>query len=183
MTFATATPQTARATNRYSFLIIGYGNDLRGDDGVGPQVAKAVADWHLPAVKALAVQQLLPELAADMAQVEHVIFVDACGQRGTSTLQLAPVVTNKKALTHYGALPLNHTCDPLALLTLTQTLYGRHPQAWLLQIPIEHCDLGRSFSTTAQQGAARALRTIEQFFTTYLRRPALTHADLCTKSA
>ena len=36
---------TARATN---LLVIGYGNTLRGDDGLGPRVAEAVAALNLP---------------------------------------------------------------------------------------------------------------------------------------
>ena len=31
-------------------LVIGYGNTLRGDDGVGPKVAEAVAALALPGV-------------------------------------------------------------------------------------------------------------------------------------
>jgi hydrogenase maturation protease len=163
---------TSAATNQCSFLIVGYGNELRGDDGVGPQVAMAISDWHLPSVKSLSVQQLLPEIAVDMAQANYVIFVDACRKGCAPTIQLEPVVPNKEALAHCTAPAINHACDPSALVALTQVLYGDHPQAWLLQIPTEHCDLGRSLSKTAQQGVDRALRTIEQFFTTYLPLPA-----------
>ena len=35
-------------------LIIGYGNTLRSDDGVGPRLAQTVADWRLPGVRSLA---------------------------------------------------------------------------------------------------------------------------------
>lgn len=70
-----------------------------------------------------------------------------------------------------------HSYDPLALLNLTQRLYNHHPQAWLLQIPIESCDLGSGLSSKAHQGCDRALRAIGQFLVTY-RRP-----DLCMKSA
>lgn len=173
---------TSTAANHCSFLIVGYGNELRGDDGVGPQVATTVSDWQLPSVKSLSVQQLLPEIAADMARADYVIFVDAGGKRGAPTLQLEPLVTNQAALARCTTPALNHTCDPSALVALTHALYGDHPQAWLLQIPTEHCDLGRALSKTAQQGMDGALRTIEQFFNTYLR-PAFTPAEPCMKSA
>lgn len=160
---------TSTAANHYSFLIVGYGNELRGDDGVGPQVATTISDWQLPSVKSLPVQQLLPEIAADMAKADYVIFVDACGKRCAPSIQLDPIVTNKEALARCTAPALTHACDPAALVALTHALYGDHPQAWLLQIPTEHYDLGRSPSKTAQQGVDSALRTIEQFFKTYLR--------------
>ncbi|MGD1944054.1 MAG: hydrogenase maturation protease [Leptolyngbyaceae cyanobacterium] len=167
-----STTFTTEAAHRQSFLVIGYGNALRGDDGVGPQVAMAVADWHLPSVKSLAVPQLLPELAADIATANYVIFVDACGQSCAPTIQLDPIVTNKAVLARCTAPLMNHVCEPLGLMALTHRLYGDHPQAWFLQIPTEHHDLGRSFSNSAQRGIDSALRTIEQFLTTYLRQPA-----------
>jgi hydrogenase maturation protease len=173
---------TSTAANHCSFLIVGYGNELRGDDGVGPQVAMTVSDWHLPSVKSLPVQQLLPEIAAEMAKADYVIFVDACGTSCAPTIQLDPIVTSQEALAHCTTPAINHACDPSALVALTHALYGDHPQAWLLQIPTEHCDLGRSLSKTAQQGVDGALRTIEQFFKTYLR-PAFTPAEPCMKSA
>ena len=46
-------------------LVIGYGNTLRGDDGVGVLVADALEGWN-QAVRTLSVQQLTPELAADI---------------------------------------------------------------------------------------------------------------------
>ncbi|WP_313887396.1 hydrogenase maturation protease [Nodosilinea sp. LEGE 07088] len=170
------------AASSCSLLIVGYGNELRGDDGVGPQVAMTVADWHLPSVKSLHVQQLLPELVADMAEADYVIFVDACGKSRTHNVQLDPIVTNKDALAHCTVPLMNHACEPSGLVALTQVLYGDHPQAWLLQVPIEHCGLGQALSKTARRGADSALRTIEQFFTTYLRQP-FAGAEPCMKSA
>jgi hypothetical protein len=65
------------AIEAYDSLVVGYGNTLRGDDGIGYRVAEAVAKWQLPQVRSIAVAQLLPELAADIGEVEIVMFVDA----------------------------------------------------------------------------------------------------------
>jgi Ni,Fe-hydrogenase maturation factor len=61
-----------------STLVIGCGNDLRGDDALGPLAATAVAAWDMPGVQALAVHQLMPELAEALAEADLAIFVDAC---------------------------------------------------------------------------------------------------------
>ena len=53
--------------NRVRTLVIGYGNELRGDDAVGPLVARTAESWQRPGLRALAVQQLTPELAEDIA--------------------------------------------------------------------------------------------------------------------
>jgi hypothetical protein len=58
-------------------LVIGYGNELRGDDGVGPAAARAVAAWNEPGVQGIATHQLTPELADAIAGAEEVVFVDA----------------------------------------------------------------------------------------------------------
>jgi hydrogenase maturation protease len=68
---------SARPQQQTEWLVIGHGNELRGDDGAGPSVARAVASWHLPGVRTLAVHQLTPELAEDLAQTKRVVFVDA----------------------------------------------------------------------------------------------------------
>ena len=58
-------------------LVIGYGNTLRGDDGVGPKVAETVGALRLPGVRTLICQQLSPEHAAPISVADTVIFVDA----------------------------------------------------------------------------------------------------------
>jgi hydrogenase maturation protease len=58
-------------------LVIGYGNTLRGDDGVGSLVAEQVATWSLPDVRSHSIHQLTPELAAEIAQAEQIFFIDA----------------------------------------------------------------------------------------------------------
>ncbi|HEU5101426.1 MAG TPA: hypothetical protein VFU22_20525, partial [Roseiflexaceae bacterium] len=60
-----------------SIVVIGYGNELRGDDAIGMIVAEQVASRGWPNVCAIATRQLLPELAEDLARVGLAIFVDA----------------------------------------------------------------------------------------------------------
>lgn len=164
-----ASTQTSSQTSavEYDFLIIGHGNELCGDAAVGPWVAMTVADWQVPAVKSVAVPQLIPELTAELAQTNYVIFVDACGHSRIRTMQIAPIDVCEQPPSRAFAA---HKYDPLSLLHLTQRLYHRHPQSWLLQIPIESCDLGSDLSSKAHQGCDRALRSIQQFLVTY-RQP------------
>ncbi len=49
-------------------LVIGYGNSLRSDDGVGPFVAEAVEALRLPGVHTLICQQLSPEQLAEYGE-------------------------------------------------------------------------------------------------------------------
>ena len=59
-------------------LILGCGNTLRGDDGVGPWLC-AWAERRLcsePGVRVIARQQWTPELAEDVAAADAVVFID-----------------------------------------------------------------------------------------------------------
>ncbi len=159
----------------YDFLVIGHGNESCGDEAVGPQVASAVADWKLPTVKSMAVPQLVPELSAELVKTNYAMFVDACDRNTIRTMQITPIVTFDHQISSMAFSA--HSYNPLALLHLTQRLYNRHPQAWLLRIPIESCETGCALSPKAQQGCDQALRAIQQFLMTY-RQPYL-----CMKSA
>lgn len=161
---ATAPKVQAEPETISHFLVIGYGNERRGDNGVGPWVAKAVADWNLPSVKTLAVPQLSPELTAEMAKTNHVIFVDACSRSCAQTVQIDPLVICPQPISFSGK---SHHCDPCTLLKLTHAQYGSYPCAWLLQVAAARFDLGCALSDTAKQGGDRALQTIAKFFKTY----------------
>src|SRR5215472_4005839 len=59
-------------------LIIGYGNPLRADDGVGWRMACRLGELvRDEPFEVLAVHQLTPELAEPISRAELVIFVDA----------------------------------------------------------------------------------------------------------
>src|SRR5262245_46508216 len=58
-------------------LVIGYGNVLRSDDGVGPKVAEAIGAMALPQVEILTCDLLTPELAEPISRAVKVVFVDA----------------------------------------------------------------------------------------------------------
>jgi hydrogenase maturation protease len=138
----------------YSFVVIGYGNDLRGDDAVGQRVAMSVARWRWPDVMALAAHQLTPELATWLVHAKFAIFVDASREDESLSPQFKRIEPSSVQLTH------GHTGDPQVLLALTQLAYGSCPPALWITIPARHFDFGANLSSTARCGAAAALRHI-----------------------
>jgi hydrogenase maturation protease len=133
------------------WLVLGYGNTLRGDDGVGPAVARAVADWRLPGVRALAVHQLTPELAAEVADAAQALFVDAAVGGGVELQPLEPSAPRTG---------LGHVSDPQGLLALAQALHGRSPRAWLLTVPAPCVEFGETLSDEARRGVRTALERL-----------------------
>jgi hydrogenase maturation protease len=136
-------------------LIIGYGNTLRGDDGVGPKVAEAVEALSLPGVRTLVCALLTPELAEPVSQVSAVVFVDAAVD--------APREVQMRRLAAAGSSQvMAHAASPATLLALARDVFGHAPEAWLLTIPVREFGVGEELSPLAQTGLKIALREIEK---------------------
>ena len=134
-------------------VVIGFGNSLRGDDAVGRCVVEQVArDW--PQVVAVAVTQLVPELATLVASARAVIFVDACvDTRGeVEVRELTPACPLTRRL---------HDTGPRELLALSRSCYSRAPLAWLVAVPGREFGYGEELSAEAQSHAADAVRKVE----------------------
>ena len=140
-------------------LLIGYGNDLRGDDAVGRHVARAVSSWKLPHVEVLEPVQLTPELACDMAKVNQVIFVDADVSANQVSLEEVNHRITSTSMTHY--------CSPAQLHTLTKLLYGVAPQTFCLYLPIVSLELREDLSDKAQQSIKEALSLLKSVLSSY----------------
>jgi hydrogenase maturation protease len=137
-------------------IVLGYGNRLRSDDAVGQVVAERIAAWRVPNVRSLAVTQLTPELALELAEVDLVIFVDAYAANEQQTVKVCPINVASSLAT------IGHTLEPSTLLAIAQSLYNYHPQAWLIAIPVLNFELGDRLSTLAEQGIVEAIEEIQQ---------------------
>ena len=160
-----ATKAAEQSADTPQILVLGFGNTLRSDDGAGVALAeKLVVHWLAQGVgvQFLTTTQLLPELAAFIAQeeVKAVVFVDM-------GIQIAKVELDSTSPS------LGHHLDPTTLLVYAHLLYGRTPRAWLVTIPGQDFEHGQEFSpevtrllgsapTVATQLLARILVEIEE---------------------
>jgi hydrogenase maturation protease len=152
--------ENSRKTAGADFLVIGYGNTLRSDDGVGAKVAAAIEELALPGVTTLARHQLTPELAEAISEARVVVFVDAAVDAATEVQvrQLEPAD---------GAQLMAHAADPGTLLALAKQLFGRCPPAWWLTIPVENLEFGEELSPLARRGYETALEKIQELASDY----------------
>ncbi|MGK7945485.1 MAG: hydrogenase maturation protease [Microcystaceae cyanobacterium] len=146
-----------QSSNPSDILVIGYGNTLRKDDGIGRYVVEKLTPQ--PHLKILSVHQLTPELAAEMAQAKGVIFVDVTISQDTTVI--TQPLTPKPSTTSLG-----HSSDPQSLLALTQTLYDHLPLAWWVLIPGVDFAYGETFSDITQACLPVALETLEHLIQT-----------------
>lgn len=107
-------------------LVIGYGNPLRGDDGLGWAVVDALQDRT--GVTAVSTHQLLPELADRIAQAEKVVFVDATVEGEPGDIRVTAVFPQTIGTAS------THQMSPGVLLSYVAELYGRCPPAHLITI-------------------------------------------------
>ena len=136
-------------------LVIGYGNTLRGDDGVGPRVAEAIEKLNLPGVRTLVCQQLSPEYADPVSRAHTVVFVDAAvdAPREVQLRKLEPGESSQL---------MAHAADPRTMLALARDVFGHAPEGWWLTIPAVKLGFGTDFSPAAQRGFEVALEKIQE---------------------
>lgn len=135
---------------RCGVLVIGYGNDLRGDDGAGLSVAQRLAEVGR-AARVVGVRQLVPELAVDIAAAACVVFVDVYA---ANDAQLSLRIERIERIDgvagvadgEHAAPILAHRVAPAALLALAARLYRAYPDAWLLAVPAFDFALGATIS-------------------------------------
>ena len=137
-----------------ALLVVGYGNTLRSDDGVGPMAAEAIEVRRLPGVRTLACALLTPELAEPISQCRTLVFVDAAvdAPREVQLREIVPAESSQL---------MAHAASPATMLALAQDVFGHAPGAWLLTIPVEHIGIGEQLSEFAQRGLAEAVERIK----------------------
>jgi hydrogenase maturation protease len=136
-------------------LVIGYGNEGRGDDGIGQRVAEAIASASYPGVRVVTVGQLVPELAGEIAAAHVVVFVDARADSVRAGVQLTRITAHET--TDWST----HTADPRALLALSGAVYGREPEAWWVTVPGQDFGFGVDLSPLARENVRPAVHCIE----------------------
>jgi len=138
-------------------LVIGYGNDLRGDDAAGIRAATLLAG-EAPEHRSIITQQLAPDLAADIAQAERVVFVDAYpADRDGAPLRVERVPGDSEGQ----GSALGHHSDPATLVGLARRLFGATPEAWVVGIPAYCFDAGEAISPQTSFWIDEAVALIE----------------------
>ena len=139
-------------------LIVGYGNPLRGDDGVGQAAARALAhEAAIDGAEVVSCHQLMPELAESLATVDLVVFVDAAAGIEPGRVVVRPVqsVAGPSA-------GLIHHVAPGALLSLSEKLYGRSPEAFLVTVGAGSLALGEGLSEAVAAALPKVIAAVRQ---------------------
>lgn len=133
--------------------IIAYGNPQRGDDGIGPLVARKLSRYFECAqeVGIRELPQLDLALLEEIQSADTIIFVDASVEELQDDVEWSMV---KPELN--GWAMGSHSLDPKVFMGLLQLLYNRKPAAWLVAVQGHAFDLGEPLSRAAHRNAEKA---------------------------
>ena len=126
-------------------VVLGWGNESRGDDGLGPALLRRIEALGLAHVTAIEDFQLQLEHAMDLDGADLALFVDA------SVAAPAPFAFTetgpREGLTH-----TSHAMAPEAVLDVHARVLGRRPPpAFVLAIRGEAFELGTGLGEAAAE--------------------------------
>jgi hydrogenase maturation protease len=148
-------------------LVIGYGNPLRGDDGVGcviaEELAKRIVDPQTK-VQVVACHQLSPELAEPVAETSAVIFIDASVDLKPGEVRVSSITADR-----FSPGIFAHSMKPSALLATASELFGQAPPAKSVGIGALSFDIGTCLTPQVQSAVAMAVAAVEKEIAKYLK--------------
>jgi hydrogenase maturation protease len=142
-------------------LIIGYGNPLKSDDGLGWHAAQELSQELTHAeVKIIRAHQLTPELAEEASTAELVLFIDACEGAPPGEIRCEAIHLDDGPS---GASLHSHDLRPATVLQLARELYGFCPRAFLLTVAGEHFEDGDSLSEPVRSALPKLIAQVKTF--------------------
>ena len=132
-------------------IVIGVGNTLRRDDGLGPFIVTSLPP--IEGVLTLAVHQLTADLIEQVSQAKRVLFIDA-------STESVPIRVEHIAGRNAS---FGHVFGPAALLNLVEGIHGTAPEGWLLPVPGYDFDFGERLSPRAEAIVPRAKAVVMEW--------------------
>ncbi len=139
---------------KMKLLIVGIGNTLRSDDGVGAYVCEKMEKLNLPGTTTIIVQQLQVEMIEEMSHYDHVIIVDASATN--DTIQFEPLQENLQQ-----TVASSHHVNASLVQILSQKLYNKTLSLYLCAIPGSNFDTGDTLSIDTEKTAKEAIVLIK----------------------
>jgi hydrogenase maturation protease len=142
--------------NGAGVLVVGYGNTLRSDDGIGWHAAGLLAaDPRLAGADVLACHQLVPELATDIRRASLVVLVDAAADGDPGTVSVRRVRPRSPRPASW-----SHHLDPEALAGLAEALYGAVPPIALVRVAAGSFAEGDRLSKALERALPRVVEVV-----------------------
>ncbi len=142
-------------------LVIGIGNPLRSDDGLGPFLAGEIEKRNIPGVCVITSQLLHLELLEDAVGYGRVLIIDA-GAVGPG------VILKKVDPQTRGPAASSHHLSPEFFGAMARELYQKDLNLYVCSVYAHDFGLGNHFSASVLKLVPQALVRIESFLTRIL---------------
>jgi hydrogenase maturation protease len=149
----------------HEILIVGYGNSLRGDDGLGRRAAELLADDpRLAGARVLSQHQLTPELALDISTASVVVLIDASTEApgAISVRQVEPTPDAGSASSHH--------VSPATLGALAAELYGAAAPMFVVSVGAASMDVGDGLSPDVERALPAVVEAVVAIVVEHGRR-------------
>ncbi len=136
--------------------VVGYGNSMRTDDGVGWHAAQRLGDDpRLAGTVILQRHQLLPELAYDISVADLVVFIDATTSQPPGHVAVEKVQKVERAGTNW-----SHHVSPPTLVSLSEQLYGKAAEAFVVSCGVQSVEMGDRLSPVVEAAITRVIDAV-----------------------
>ena len=139
--------------NSNKILVVGIGNTIRGDDGIGAFICWAIEMLALDGVTTMITQQLHTELVNDFLLYDHIVLVDAAFTADTVLFHPLKKMTTAPVST-------SHATDANLLASLAQQLYQKELSIMICAVKGYNFEIGERLSTAAKKNADAAISII-----------------------
>ena len=135
--------------------MIGVGNILRTDDGIGAYICNQIENLRLSGVDCIIVQQLQVELIEDLLHYQTIIIADA--SLGDSEVDLSPL--NRLDV----GMASSHQIDAGMLFSVAKNIYQKELDIVICAVKGEDFSISDKITTAALARANTAVELIRNF--------------------
>jgi hydrogenase maturation protease len=136
-------------------LIIGVGNTLRCDDGIGAYICHHIDALKLQNVTTLIVQQLQVEIIEELLGYDAIIIADA--SVGKNEVEFNLLMHDEMQTTSS-----SHHTNANMLYALAEKMYHQKMLIYLCSVPAENFEMGEILSQQAIINANKAIALIQK---------------------
>ncbi len=149
-------PSTKASRPRQDLLVIGTGNQIREDDGVGLLLLNRLRDYFQSKLSCLESYEPDILLAESIAEFRSVLIVDALVTTEDIPFRLIQLSAGESHIPQGGFI--SHVFDWRVILALSRDLFGGAGQAELLGISASNFGLSEKLSPPCAANAEKAFQ-------------------------
>lgn len=146
--------QMTQKTN--NILLVGVGNTLRGDDGIGAYICSCMDALKIPGVQTLVTQQLDTTLLDEMMEAGHIIIADASFEgKAVDFFKVNGNEPLQGSSSHHMSAPL--------LMQMAKTIYQKELPMMICAVAGYRFGMKEKLSDRAKKNADKAVAAIVEW--------------------